>query len=166
METTVTEINSEDFRAIAPANAFPSCCSRPSDGQTIETLLAHFLAESAAHRFRLGEFDCGLFLADWCKVRLGVDPARELRAKYSTVEEAKRIMATGMLPIVFSRLLRRAGIPLTKTPMFGDVAMVHMNNGGARGAIVGMRGYITLAQGMGITRISFTRARRIAAWAL
>jgi hypothetical protein len=68
--------------------------------------------------------------------------------------------------MIFARLLRRAGVPQTTRPAFGDIAMVVARDGsGPRGAIV-TSGYVVLAQGGGLARLPFDRARRLAGWSV
>ena len=54
--------------------------------------LSQFLNRSAAIPFAWGRHDCLLWLADWIAERHGIDPASELRGKYSTMLQAARIV--------------------------------------------------------------------------
>lgn len=70
------------------------------------------------------------------------------------------------LPHVFGRLIRQAGMRMTSAPVFGDIAVIVASDGnGPRGAIV-TRGYIVASKGGGLSRISFSAARRVAAWSI
>jgi hypothetical protein len=116
----------------------------------------------AGRPFRLGEQDCGLMLADWCLSELGVDPARLMRGQYETVDEAKALLGVSSLPMVFGRLCRHAGIPMTTRPQYGDICMIKLG-GSVRGAIK-TSGYVVLSQGAGISRVR--DARLVAAWSV
>lgn len=115
--------------------------------------------------FGLGSFDCGLYLADWCIEARGVDPAAEIRGRYGSLAEALELTGVRSLPSMFGKLLRSIGIPRTRAPAYGDIAVIALPGRPPRGAII-TSGYVVIADGGGLTRIPFERARRIAAWSL
>ena len=101
-------------------------------------------------------------LADWCLAEMGIDPAREIRGRYDTIDEAMHLLGVSSLPMVFGRLCRAAGIPLTTRPRYGDIAMIELG-GSVRGAIRTF-GYVVRSQNAGISRV--TTARLVAAWSV
>jgi hypothetical protein len=87
--------------------------------------LATFLAEAGRIPFSWGERDCLLFLADWVRVRHGVDPAAHLRGRYHTALGCRRILRREGGPLsVVSRCAAGVGLEPTDTPRSGDVGVV------------------------------------------
>jgi hypothetical protein len=127
--------------------------------------LALFLQRAAGRRFQLGEFDCGLLLADWCFEVSGIDPTAALRGKYRSVDEVQKLIGVSNLPHAFGRMLLAAGFRLTKTPVYGDVAMIKPAGSDICGAIV-TTGYVVLTRGGGLSRIRRDHARLVAAWSV
>lgn len=121
--------------------------------------LVAFLREAAAREFILGEFDCGLWLADWYMRATGrPDPAAPWRGTYQD-EAGYRALR---FPLVIARAFDRAGVPRTKRPETGDVAVLR----GKRDAVGAIRtdsGWAFLAVGRkGLGHV--TTARVMAAW--
>jgi hypothetical protein len=56
------------------------------------THLANFLAEKKDTPFEWGVNDCCLFTCDWLKILTGIDPASDLRGKYTDALSAARIL--------------------------------------------------------------------------
>lgn len=134
-------------------------------GRPIEERLAAFLRRASLKSFQLGSFDCGLLIADWCLELRGVDPAASIRGLYQSVEGANALVGTRSLPALFNRLLRDVGVKRTRDPVYGDAAMIRIGDSDLRGAIV-TSGYVVVAAGGGVSRISHTLARRICAWSM
>ncbi|MDB6085550.1 MAG: hypothetical protein JWN43_3431 [Gammaproteobacteria bacterium] len=103
-------------------------------------------------------------LADWCLREMGADPAADIRAQYSSVEEAQCFVGVSTLPQVFGRLFRSVGLKLTKSPAYGDVAMIKIGEMPVRGAIVAT-GYVVVGDA-GIARVPKSAARLVAAWSV
>lgn len=98
--------------------------------------------------------------------RRGVDPVAVFRGKFKSVDELATLVGVRTLPRAFGRLIGAAGMRMTTRPVYGDIAMITIEDGGGpRGAIVGA-GYIVLAKGIGLSRIPFASARRVAAWSI
>jgi hypothetical protein len=133
--------------------------------QPVDDQLALFLQRAAGRRFHLGEFDCGLFLADWCLEITGIDPTASLRGRYSSVDEVQRLVGVANLPHAFGRMLLAAGFRLTKRPVYGDVAMIKPVGSDICGAMV-TTGYVVLNRGGGLSRIRRDHARLVVAWSV
>jgi hypothetical protein len=107
-----------------------------------------------------------MLLADWCVHRRGVDPVAAYRGRFNSIEDLTGLVGVSSLPRVFGRLIRVAGMSMICRPVYGDLAMITVEDGGGpRGAIVG-DGYIVLSKGVGLTRVPFSAARRVAAWSI
>jgi hypothetical protein len=115
--------------------------------------LVAFLRAGAGRRFVWGECDCLLWMAEWVSVRIGVDPARELRGAYRNALAAKRIVdsAGGELALV-SDLARRVGLSFTDDPLPGDIGLVKTDFGYV-GAIRLLRGWAIKAD-LGVALVS------------
>ena len=129
--------------------------------------LAEFLAAEAARDWDARTHNCGLWLADWLVIALGIaDPAAQLRAdcarngmnaftRFAPLRETVAICA-------------RLGLPRTDDPLTGDIAVVAVRMPGARhitGAIMGRRGWIVPAMpSRGLSRPAPQTVRCLAAW--
>jgi hypothetical protein len=87
--------------------------------------LSRFINEAAERPFRWGDWDCLLWLADWVRTNRGVDPAGDLRGRYSSMLGAARIVreAGGMVSLVGERVFK-AGLPRVNVGARGDIAIV------------------------------------------
>jgi hypothetical protein len=127
-------------------------------------LLSEYLRTAAGRPFAYGQFDCGLFLADWIKLVRGIDPAAELRGRYGRIEDVPGIGGRRGLMGILTGLARRLPLAVTKRPKTGDVALISIGGAAAVGAIRGERGWLVLAEGGGIS--CAPSARLVRAWAL
>ncbi|WP_304615834.1 DUF6950 family protein [Paracoccus sp. (in: a-proteobacteria)] len=68
-----------------------------------------------------GETDCTMWVADWCKLRFGHDPAAAFRGAYDDEAGAARLIAGGL-----AETIRPWMPPLRETasPVSGDVGIV------------------------------------------
>jgi hypothetical protein len=134
--------------------------------------LSRFLNRAAETPFQWGEHDCLLWLADWIDERRGIDPASELRGKYSTILQAARIVreAGGMERLV-DISTRAAGLSRATSGARGDIAIVQVEgDGGAHfgnqaGAILLGGSAVLLCQG-GLVMPRLDIAPVIAAWSV
>lgn len=126
--------------------------------------MAEFLRVSSRKTFQLGEFDCGLFVADWCAEVRGIDPAAEIRGRYDTLEQALALTGTRTLPAMFDRLLRGAGLTRTRHLAYGDIAVIRIANGPPRGAIV-TKGFVVVGE-IGLSRVPLADARVVCSWSV
>lgn len=99
--------------------------------------LAAFLRRAAARPFAWGEFDCCLFFADWLVELAGVDPAAELRGRYSTEREMRRLVkAAGGLVRLVDECMAGVGWRQTAAPQRGDIGLVRVGLKAWRGRLV------------------------------
>lgn len=88
--------------------------------------LAAYLRAEAARRFAWGSADCAAFIAGWIGERRGIDP-RPFYPLYEGEAEARELTrAPGGIARLAARAMRRAGIPVTRDPEPGDVAVVRV----------------------------------------
>lgn len=114
--------------------------------------LSQFLRAAAARTFRLGEFDCGLFVADWYVAKTGkADPAKHLRGTYYE--------AGDLLPLMRG-VVARAKLAETKEPTRGDVGIVRVGNRVMGSIFTGTRWVVLTEGGIGGVR----RAEVLSAW--
>lgn len=94
--------------------------------------LPEFFARAGLTPWAYGRHDCCLWLADWVLEQRGIDPAADLRGRYSTARGCARILkrAGGVAKIV-GRCATIAGLAPTTDPQPGDVGVVIATN--ARG---------------------------------
>lgn len=116
--------------------------------------LAEFLQAAAARRFVYGEFDCGLWLADWYMVATGrPDPAAHLRGV------GRRDVGNQVRSIA-----RRCGLQRTLRPTSGDIALISIARGEVLGAIYSTS-WTVLAE-RGLTVLGADRIERSIIWSI
>lgn len=122
--------------------------------------LAEFLAADASKEWEWAEHDCGLRLADWAALALGIpDPAAHLRGTY-TEATAPNLLKT------VRDITRRLGLQRTREPRPGDIGIIEIEGMTPRyvsGAIHGAIGW-TVPNGRGLTCLRSEQVRIIAAW--
>lgn len=123
--------------------------------------LAEYLRQEAARPYRLGEADCLTLVAGWIALARGVDPAAFCRG-YDEAEAARLVALWGPLPRAMGRVLRAAGLRLTRDPVPGDVAAIGLD-GLAHCAIRTRRGWLTKLED-GLASLPDARVRVVAAW--
>jgi hypothetical protein len=124
-----------------------------------------FLRRAAARGFRPRAHDCGLWLADFAMVRLGVpDPCPELR----NLDDDVWRMKAERLPAVVARVCRKLGaerVPGDATAA-GDIGVLARHLSAPTGAIRTGTGWAQLtATGVVVARLG-PRDRVLAAWRL
>lgn len=87
--------------------------------------MSAFLRAMARASFAWGACDCSLVMADWCRLRRGVDPAASLRGRYRTASGAMRyIQQHGGYETAARTLMAASGFATTEAPKTGDVGLV------------------------------------------
>lgn len=125
--------------------------------------LADYLRRQAALPFELGKADCGLFIADWMREQSGIDPMAYCRGGYEGARgAAAMISGWGGLPRAVGRALRRSGVPLTRDPQPGDIAVVVLR--GIAACAIRTERWWALRMDDGMAMLPFDRVRVIAAW--
>ena len=115
--------------------------------------LAAFLAEAAARKIVLGQWDCGLWLADWCMVATGKpDPAASYRG-----------LGTDN-PINIRHVARQQNWPRERSPRRGDIGLVSLQKGHLVGGIYTGTHWCVLIDEQGIGAIIPDKLRFVAAW--
>lgn len=126
--------------------------------------IAEYLRGEAARAWRLGEADCLTLVADWVLQRTGTDPIAHCRGYRGKAEADALLAGWGGLPRIMGRAARRAGLPLTRTPLPGDIAAVALG-AVALGAIRTSRGWVMRLDD-GLASVPPERVRVLAAWSL
>lgn len=120
--------------------------------------LSTFLRDAAGKDYRLGEWDCGLWLADWYIAATGRgDPAAHLRGQSYTEAELVRRMRS---------VLKSLSLARTKEPKRGDIGLVSLARGHLVGAIFTGQWWCLLTNDRGVGAAMPHRFRFVAAWAL
>jgi hypothetical protein len=87
--------------------------------------LAHYLDAVGQRRWRWGETDCLMMLADWVKLRTGADPAAEIRGTYATEEESLALIRCHRSLVgCIDRCVKPLGIQRTTNVVAGDIGVV------------------------------------------
>lgn len=115
--------------------------------------LSAFLADAAGRRVVLGQWDCGLWLADWCMALTGMpDPAASYRGVGSDN------------PVNIRRIIRDNKWPRVSTAERGDIGLVSIQKGHLVGGIFTGTHWCVLIDEQGIGAIVPEKLRFIAAW--
>lgn len=109
---------------------------------------AEFSAESVQRPWEWGVQDCTIWVADWCVVRWGVDPAAAFRGAYATESEAVRLIrnAGGLIGLVAPSM----GFTREKTDACdGDVGVIDVLGRQTAGIFVGGKWAFRTKAGIG-----------------
>lgn len=87
----------------------------------MDSSLEEWLGKAPYLEWQWGETDCTMWVADWCILRFGFDPARMFRGTYSTEEQACDLVAGGLANLIapFMAPLREK-----REPEAGDVGVI------------------------------------------
>ena len=120
--------------------------------------LQTFLRDAARKDYRLGQWDCGLWVADWYIAATGKpDPAAHLRgARYTEAELARHMR----------RIIKGLGLKRTSEPRAGDIGIAVVRRRHIVGAIFTGNWWVVLTNERGIGGIPPKCLRFIAAWRL
>lgn len=126
--------------------------------------LSAYLRAEAGRPFAWGSADCAGFIAGWVGVRRGID-ARSCYPQYAG-EAAARVLtgSPGGIIRLAGRAMQRAGIPLTRDPQPGDIAVVRVGDVVVC-AIRTARGWV-MRDTRGLTLLPPGMPRVIASWKL
>jgi hypothetical protein len=87
--------------------------------------LAEYLRSMRDRRWKPGTLDCGVFMADWVRERMGVDPIADVRGTYDSERQFLRILRReGGFETSCAARLAAVGWKETKNPKAGDVIIV------------------------------------------
>ena len=87
--------------------------------------LAEYLRSMRDRRWKPGTLDCGVFMADWVRERMGVDPIADVRGTYDSERQFLRILRReGGFEASCAARLKAVGWKETKIPKAGDVIVV------------------------------------------
>ena len=127
-------------------------------------MLAGYLRAEAGRRFALGDADCVTFAADYVLARRGLDPIADCRGYAGDANACLREHGgRGGLLRAAGRALRRLGLPMTREPQPGDVAVVALDGNLAICAIRTARGWVMRLDD-GLASVPAERVRLLAAW--
>lgn len=107
-------------------------------------MLRDFLRQQAGRRFRYGQHDCGLLLADWVLLVKGFDPGAQFRGRYHDVATLDTL-AAGNLRALFAKAFG-ARLASIDVPRLGDIALILLNDRRPRGAIRTQTGLVTVSE--------------------
>jgi len=124
-------------------------------------ILASYLRVEAGRRFELGVADCVTLAADWLLLCRGFDPIADCRGYAGDANACLR--DKGGLLRAAGRALRRLGLPMTREPQPGDVAVVALDGNLAICAIRTARGWVMRLDD-GLASVPAERVRLLAAW--
>ena len=120
--------------------------------------LDELLKEWRRTAFEWGSRDCLLSVGDYIAANGGKDIASLFRGRYSTEDEAIRLMNEAGGP---DALIDQTGIPRTDTPQAGDIVLVNIARGVA-GVHTGGGVAFRLERGMAEINLRFVNI--VAAW--
>lgn len=130
----------------------------------MNTELPAFLRRAASERFRFGEWDCAMTIANWVWLVTGTDPAPELRGTYRTEAGWRSIVEKkGGLAALVGTLAEGAGLAPTDDPLPGDIGIVDVPTYGHTAAIRVRRGWaMKMIDGLTTVNVDHVAAWRVA----
>lgn len=84
--------------------------------------LQTFIAKTGSLPFEYGQLDCSIWVADWCVIFFGHDPAAEFRGVFSTARESAALFKGRLIDVYDERL----EIPRQEASVAGDVGIVEL----------------------------------------
>ncbi|WP_272848015.1 DUF6950 family protein [Paracoccus saliphilus] len=102
-----------------------------------------------------GVQDCTIWVADWCMIRWGMDPAARFRGTYGTEAEAEALTGTGLVDLVAPEI----PLPRKDVPEIGDIGVIEI--AGRRVAAIWTGTHWTFRTPRGV---SMSRRGAIAIW--
>lgn len=125
-----------------------------------------FIEQRRTMPFAWGKNDCCLFVCDWISLLTGIDPAKNLRGKYSDALGAKRVLQRGGgVEAMASREFRVQGwqkIPVVLAQR-GDPVSLTTEHGAALGICLGRHAAFPGPEGVSfVLRTECRKAWRIA----
>lgn len=141
----------------------------------VKPTLAEYLDGLTRRKWKWGETDCLMILADWVRLNHGVDPAAAYRGRYHSEDEYRALLKEGggIVPTV-NRALAQIDISRTDDPKPGDIGIIRAPTMVRRGRVhLGRLGaiYVERKQWAHIMNGSLAIAsekfvRPVAAWAV
>lgn len=115
-----------------------------------EARLAAYVAEVAREGFSFGQHDCALFGAGAANAVTGIDPAKDWRGQYDSLESGLRLIRkVGFRDHIDAARRQFPEIRLVQV-MAGDLAIVPSDDGPAIGVIQGSLIYALRLDGLGL----------------
>lgn len=124
-------------------------------------LLAGFIEERRWMPFEWAKNDCCLFASDWVQLCTGVDPAADLRGKYSTALGAARILKEmGGVRGIIRSLAEPLGVTRIEgaKDQRGDLVVADTGNGESIGICIGSHAAFVGASGLLFAPFDFKKA--------
>lgn len=81
-----------------------------------------YVQRTAGLPWQWGVQDCTVWVADWCRLRWGIDPAESYRGRYSSETEALALTATGLAATVAPHVALR----VKDAPDTGDIGVIEV----------------------------------------
>lgn len=120
-----------------------------------EVQLDRYIQRSIDLRWAWGAQDCTIWVADWCRLCWGLDPASRFRGTYGTEAEAEALTSEGLVALVAPE------IPLLRKdrPEPGDIGVIEIADRQVAAIWTGRHWIFRTPRG-----VSMTRRGAIAIW--
>ncbi len=86
--------------------------------------LTAYIAATGDLPFIWGKRDCTLWVADWCDLHFGFDPAASIRGQYNTACGAHRLIGSDLAGFVAPFL---ASLSAKAVPVAGDLGVIELS---------------------------------------
>lgn len=108
--------------------------------------LSAYLTRATTLPWVWGRSDCTIWVADWCVLRFGFDPAAGFRGRYHDRAGAERLIAAGL-----ARTIAPCMTPLrvTRHPHPGDVGIINVGGREVAAICTGPRWAFRTLRGLG-----------------
>ncbi|MCG6111332.1 MAG: hypothetical protein MEQ74_03975 [Paracoccus sp.] len=105
-----------------------------------------YLTAGTALPWVWGESDCTIWVADWCVLHFGFDPAASFRGKYRDSDGAARLTASGLAATIAPHM---APLRVTDPPLRGDVGIIDIRGCEVAAIWTGRRWAFRTPRGLG-----------------
>lgn len=109
-------------------------------------MLNDYLTAGAALPWVWGASDCTIWVADWCRLRFGFDPAATFRGRYADEAGAEALIAAGLARTIAPQM---APLRVTDAPRRGDVGVIDIRGREVASIWTGRRWAFRTPRGLG-----------------
>ncbi|SMO78665.1 DUF6950 family protein [Paracoccus laeviglucosivorans] len=110
--------------------------------------LAAYVQATAGLPWAWGKQDCTIWVADWCVLRWGIDPAARLRGKYDSETGALALTSCGLVVAVAPEIV----LPRKVIPSEGDIGVIEFRGRQVSAIWSGSHWLFRTPRGVGMTR--------------
>lgn len=106
-----------------------------------------YVQQTASLSWAWGAQDCTMWVADWCRIRWGIDPAADYRGRYDSRAGAEALIVQGLVDTVEPEIALKG----KNSPAEGDIGVIDVNGRQVAAIWTGMHWLFRTPRGIGMT---------------